>query len=72
MGRVAAGPDRVLGWLPGIAGGWTDERDVPAPPRESFRNWWARHKDETEHRTALDGVTGLDRPEDEHVEEDGR
>ena len=72
LGRVAAGPDRVLGWLPGIAGGWTDERDVPAPPRESFRNWWARHKDETEHRTAMDGVTGLDRPEDEHVEEDGR
>lgn len=72
LGRVAAGPDRVLGWLPGIAGGWTDERDVPAPPRESFRNWWARHKDETEHRTALDGVAGLDRQEDEHVEEDGR
>ncbi len=72
LGRVAAGPDRVLGWLPGIAGGWTDERDVPAPPRESFRNWWARHKDETEHRVAMDGVTGLDRPEDEHVEEDGR
>ncbi|MBZ9934541.1 DUF3390 domain-containing protein, partial [Mesorhizobium sp. BR1-1-5] len=72
LGRVAAGPDRVLGWLPGIAGGWTDERDVPAPPRESFRNWWARHKDETEHRTALDGVAGLDRPEDEQVEEDGR
>ena len=72
LGRVAAGPDRVLGWLPGIAGGWTDERDVPAPPRESFRNWWARHKDETEHRTALDGVAGSDRQEDEHVEEDGR
>ena len=72
LGRVAAGPDRVLGWLPGIAGGWTDERDVPAPPRESFRNWWARHKDETEHRTALDGVAGLDRQEDEQVEEGGR
>ena len=62
----------MLGWLPGIAGGWTAERDVPSPPRESFRNWWSRHKDETEHRVALDGVAGLDRQEDEHVEEDGR
>ncbi|WP_248124922.1 LutB/LldF family L-lactate oxidation iron-sulfur protein [Micrococcus lacusdianchii] len=43
-GRAAAGPDRVLGWLPGIAGGWTDQRDVPAPPRESFRNWWTRNR----------------------------
>ena len=42
-GRLAAGPDRKLGWLPGIAGHWTDERDVPAPPRESFRAWWRRH-----------------------------
>ena len=28
--------------LPGLLGGWTASRPVPAPPRESFRAWWAR------------------------------
>ena len=32
---------RGIGWLPGIAGGWAQERIVPTPPRQSFRNWWA-------------------------------
>ncbi|MFC5745484.1 lactate utilization protein B [Actinomadura rugatobispora] len=27
--------------LPGLLGKWTDARDVPAPPRQSFRAWWA-------------------------------
>ncbi|MDQ3591916.1 MAG: DUF3390 domain-containing protein, partial [Actinomycetota bacterium] len=22
--------------------GWTASRDVPAPPTETFRDWWAR------------------------------
>ncbi|MGC7101870.1 LutB/LldF family L-lactate oxidation iron-sulfur protein [Amycolatopsis lurida] len=28
-----------------ILRGWTDTRDVPAPPRETFRQWWKRHQD---------------------------
>jgi L-lactate dehydrogenase complex protein LldF len=33
------------GWikrLPPPLSGWTDTRDAPAPPPESFRAWWAR------------------------------
>ncbi|MDQ1622223.1 MAG: L-lactate dehydrogenase complex protein LldF, partial [Actinomycetota bacterium] len=38
----AAGRDRKITKLPGIAGGWTQSRDIPAPPAESFRTWWAK------------------------------
>ncbi|MDL4776581.1 lactate utilization protein B [Actinomadura xylanilytica] len=27
--------------LPGLLGTWSDARDLPAPPAESFRFWWA-------------------------------
>jgi L-lactate dehydrogenase complex protein LldF len=26
--------------LPGLLGKWTDARDLPAPPKETFRTWW--------------------------------
>ncbi|MFD1734544.1 hypothetical protein ACFSC4_29545 [Deinococcus malanensis] len=29
--------------LPGMLSGWTDTRDLPALPRQSFREWW-RHR----------------------------
>jgi L-lactate dehydrogenase complex protein LldF len=28
--------------LPGLLGKWTDARDLPAPPRQTFRAWWRR------------------------------
>jgi L-lactate dehydrogenase complex protein LldF len=42
LGRLAAGPDHKITKLPGIAAGWTQSRDIPAPPQKSFRDWWAK------------------------------
>lgn len=41
--RIAQKPfqkDDVLTGLPGILGAWTDVRDLPAVPKQSFREWW--------------------------------
>ncbi|MCG8917226.1 lactate utilization protein [Actinokineospora sp. PR83] len=38
--RVLPGGRRALGWLPWPGSLWTGARDLPAPPRRSFRNWW--------------------------------
>ncbi|WP_122260890.1 LutB/LldF family L-lactate oxidation iron-sulfur protein [Ornithinimicrobium cerasi] len=45
-GRLLGG--RSLRSIPGL-GAWTQARDVPNPPRETFRQWWARtHGDDEE------------------------
>ena len=40
-GRVIG--DRTIRTVPGL-GAWTSARDVPTPPTESFRQWWARER----------------------------
>ncbi|QMV84185.1 iron-sulfur cluster-binding protein [Corynebacterium hindlerae] len=57
LGRAVALPGKKISWLPGIAGGWTDQRDIPVPPKQSFRNWWKQHSAETAERLSQDGFT---------------
>jgi L-lactate dehydrogenase complex protein LldF len=37
MARLGNGP---LARLPGPLSGWTTMRELPAVPRETFRDWW--------------------------------
>lgn len=53
LGKLAAGRDKVIKKLPGLAGGWTQSRDIPAPPEQSFRQWWAK-----EHEPSTGVVPG--------------
>jgi L-lactate dehydrogenase complex protein LldF len=41
-GRFIAGSDHRITALPWPASKWTATRDLPEPPRETFRQWWAR------------------------------
>ncbi|MGI6873123.1 lactate utilization protein B [Amycolatopsis sp. 3B14] len=40
--KVMPGGRRALGRLPWPGSLWSNARDVPAPPAESFRAWWRR------------------------------
>ncbi len=40
-GRVLG--DRTIRSVPGL-GAWTNARDIPSPPTETFRQWWARER----------------------------
>ncbi|GAB4099616.1 LutB/LldF family L-lactate oxidation iron-sulfur protein [Sinomonas halotolerans] len=42
LGRAAAGRDGKISKLPGLGAGWTQSRDIPAPPAESFRQQWKK------------------------------
>ncbi|MFB7574782.1 LutB/LldF family L-lactate oxidation iron-sulfur protein [Streptomyces sp. NPDC056165] len=43
-GRALARRGRI-GRLPGPLHGWSDTRDTPAPPAESFRTWWRKNRE---------------------------
>ena len=44
MSRLISGRKHKISAIPGIVGGWTAYRDIPEPPKESFRNWWKKEK----------------------------
>jgi L-lactate dehydrogenase complex protein LldF len=46
LGRVFARGGRIRSLPPPLAG-WTSTRDLPAPPQESFREWWSRTRGKT-------------------------
>jgi L-lactate dehydrogenase complex protein LldF len=41
-GRVLGGRRGRIRTLPPPLSGWTASRDLPAPPKETFREWWSR------------------------------
>ncbi len=45
LGRTTLpGGRRAIGRIPGPGSAWSGARDLPAPPRESFRSWWRRSR----------------------------
>jgi len=45
-GRWVAGRQGRIRRLPPPLSAWTDTRDAPQPPAESFRSWWARTREQ--------------------------
>jgi len=43
LGGKLLGERDTLGRIPGLAA-WSDARDAPVPPTETFRSWWKKHE----------------------------
>ncbi|MCP8995376.1 LutB/LldF family L-lactate oxidation iron-sulfur protein [Rothia sp. P3C3.S176] len=56
MSRLITGRKHRITAVPGIVGGWTAYRDIPEPPKESFRNWWKKEKDQAPARDNAERV----------------
>ncbi|NYV74351.1 LutB/LldF family L-lactate oxidation iron-sulfur protein [Streptomyces sp. UH6] len=52
--RLVAGRDKVISRLPPPFDGWTDSRDLPAPPRRTFRSWMASEEGTAALRAAAE------------------
>ena len=56
MSRLISGRKHKITAVPGIIGGWTAYRDIPEPPKESFRNWWKKEKGQAPARDNAERV----------------
>ena len=56
MSRLITGRKHKITAVPGIVGGWTEYRDIPEPPKESFRNWWKKEKGQAPARDNAERV----------------
>ena len=56
MSRLITGRKHKTTAVPGIVGGWTAYRDIPEPPKESFRNWWKKEKGQAPARDNAERV----------------
>lgn len=50
MSKLVTGKDHKISKFPGLVGGWTKYRDIPEPPKESFRNWWKKEAPKASRR----------------------
>ncbi|MFD8549680.1 lactate utilization protein B [Streptomyces sp. NPDC059649] len=66
-GRLVATRDRKITRLPAPFDGWTDSRDIPAPPKQTFRSWLASEEGEAALRAAAD--EGAQQGKDSYEEE---
>ena len=56
MSRLISGRKHKISAVPGIVSGWTAYRDIPEPPKESFRNWWKKEKGQAPARDNAERV----------------
>ena len=56
MSRLISGHKHKITAVPGIVSGWTAYRDIPEPPKESFRNWWKKEKGQAPARDNAERV----------------
>ena len=52
LGGLVAGRSGRIRRLPPPLSAWTETRDAPVPPPESFRAWWARNREPASERCA--------------------
>ncbi|SKC45886.1 LutB/LldF family L-lactate oxidation iron-sulfur protein [Krasilnikoviella flava] len=58
LGSGLGGRDHAISVAPPPASAWTRSRDLPAPPRQTFRQWWAaEHETSPVETVETDGPT---------------
>ena len=63
--------DGEITWLPGMLAGWTDVRDLPALPREGFRDWWKHRSTEGVQAGPPDIIQSAETPKPDNVQDGG-